>query len=248
MSRKDKFREWLSDNLRYILLGLGILIAAVLIFFGIRSLTSVMESSDNSKSISQTSSTSKEEEESVTPSPEPEKKPEEDATSQSSSKEEEVTTLTRDGNEEITALMNTYYTALGGKNMEVLKTVVDDLSEEEQAQIAAETNIEGYQNITAYTFNGQQEGTYVVIAGYLCKYRDISTMAPGLCQMYVYTNTEGKLVIAAEVEDEAVNNYMSDILKQPEVKQLIADTQEAYEAARASDAKLDALITSVAGE
>ena len=246
MSWKDRFREWLSDNLRYILLGLGILIAAVLIFCGIRSLTSVMEGSDNSKSISQTSSDSREEEESVTPSPEPEKKPEDEA-SQSSS-EEEVTTLTRDGNEEITALMNTYYTALGGKNMEVLQTVVDHLSEDEQAQIAAETNIEGYQNIAAYTFNGQQEGTYVVIASFQCKYRDISTMAPGLCQMYVYTNTEGKLVIAAEVEDEAVNNYMSDILKQPEVKQLIADTQEAYEAARASDAKLDALITSVAGE
>lgn len=246
MSWKDRFREWLSDNLRYILLGLGILIAAVLIFFGIRSLTSVMEGSDNSKSISQTSSDSREEEESVTPSPEPEKKPEDEA-SQSSS-EEEVTTLTRDGNEEITALMNTYYTALGGKNMEVLQTVVDHLSEDEQAQIAAETNIEGYQNIAAYTFNGQQEGTYVIIASFQCKYRDISTMAPGLCQMYVYTNTEGKLVIAAEVEDEAVNNYMSDILKQPEVKQLIADTQEAYEAARASDAKLDALITSVAGE
>lgn len=246
MSWKDRFREWLSDNLRYILLGLGILIAAVLIFFGIRSLTSVMEDSDNSKSISQTSSDSRKEEESVTPSPEPEKKPEDEA-SQSSS-EEEVTTLTRDGNEEITALMNTYYTALGGKNMEVLQTVVDHLSEEEQAQIAAETNIEGYQNIAAYTFNGQQEGTYVVIASFQCKYRDISTMAPGLCQMYVYTNTKGKLVIAAEVEDETVNNYMSDILKQPEVKQLIADTQEAYEAARASDAKLDALITSVAGE
>ena len=62
MSWKDRFREWLSDNLRYILLGLGILIAAVLIFFGIRSLTSVMEGSDNSKSISQTSSDSREEE------------------------------------------------------------------------------------------------------------------------------------------------------------------------------------------
>ena len=54
-------------------------------------------------------------------------------------------------------------------------------------------------------------------------------------------------MIAAEIEDEAVSTYMKDIQNQPEVKTLIEETQNAYEAARASDAKLDALITSVAG-
>ena len=35
----DNFREWLSDNLRYILLGLAILVVLVVLFFGIRALT-----------------------------------------------------------------------------------------------------------------------------------------------------------------------------------------------------------------
>lgn len=35
----DNFREWLSDNLRYILLGLAILLALVLLFFGVKALT-----------------------------------------------------------------------------------------------------------------------------------------------------------------------------------------------------------------
>ena len=35
----DNFREWLSDNLRYILLGLAILIALVVLFFGIKAIT-----------------------------------------------------------------------------------------------------------------------------------------------------------------------------------------------------------------
>ncbi len=33
----DNFREWLSDNLRYILLGLAILVVLVVLFFGIRA-------------------------------------------------------------------------------------------------------------------------------------------------------------------------------------------------------------------
>ena len=35
----DNFREWLSDNLRYILLGLAILIVLVILFFGIKAIT-----------------------------------------------------------------------------------------------------------------------------------------------------------------------------------------------------------------
>ena len=34
----DDFREWLSDNLRYILLGLAILVVLVILFFGARAL------------------------------------------------------------------------------------------------------------------------------------------------------------------------------------------------------------------
>ena len=238
---KDKLREWLSDNLRYILLALGVLVVVVLIFFGVRFLTSTMDkgSDSNSKSGSKV-------EAAPTPTPETSKEP--GADSSSVSEPEPETTLTRDGNAGITALMNTYYTALGGKDMESLKAVVDNLSEEEQSQISAEANIEGYSDIAAYTVAGQQEGTYVVFVTFNSKYKDIDTKAPGLTQMYVYTNTEGKLVIAAEVTDEAVKSYMTDLLSLPEAKTLIEETQRAYDDARASDAKLDALITSVSGQ
>ena len=47
----DNFREWLSDNLRYILLGLAILIVLVLLFFGIKALTSVFSKDDEPKKI-----------------------------------------------------------------------------------------------------------------------------------------------------------------------------------------------------
>lgn len=237
MSFKNRFREWISDNLRYLLLGLGIVVVVAAIFFGVWFLTSSMnKNKDDGNKGNKT-----------TPTPTVTQAPDEEATSKSEEEDGEPEVLKKDDNAEIAALMNQYYTALGGKNMDVLKSVVDNLSEEEQASIEAETNIEGYNDIASYTFNGQQEGTYVVIVSFNSKYKDIETVAPGLSQMYVYTNADGKLVIAAEIEDEAVSTYMKDIQNQPEVKTLIEETQNAYEAARASDAKLDALITSVAG-
>ena len=35
----DDFREWLSDNLRYILLGLGVVLILVIAFFAVRLVT-----------------------------------------------------------------------------------------------------------------------------------------------------------------------------------------------------------------
>ena len=32
----DDFREWLSDNLRYFMLGFGILAVVLILFFGVR--------------------------------------------------------------------------------------------------------------------------------------------------------------------------------------------------------------------
>lgn len=230
---KDKFREWLSDNLRYIMLGAGILVVVLAIFFGVKFLTEQLDGGAEGGQVqAQTTPTPTPQEQEPTDTPEP---------------TEEAEALTPNGNAQLSDLMKQYYTALGSKDIETLKTLVDDLSAEEQAKIEEEPYIESYSDTVTYTFNGQTEGTYVVITGYNCKYKDVDTMAPGLSQMYVYTDTEGKLVIAAEITDETVTGYMTDLQNQPEVRQLIEDTQEAYETARSSDAKLDALISSVTG-
>ena len=36
----DDFREWLSDNLRYFMLGFGILAVVLILFFGVRFISS----------------------------------------------------------------------------------------------------------------------------------------------------------------------------------------------------------------
>ena len=49
----DNFREWLSDNLRYILLGLFIILALAVIFLGIRFLSSRVGSDDETAQVQQ---------------------------------------------------------------------------------------------------------------------------------------------------------------------------------------------------
>ena len=39
----DDFREWLSDNLRYFMLGFGILAVVLILFFGVRFISSKFE-------------------------------------------------------------------------------------------------------------------------------------------------------------------------------------------------------------
>lgn len=233
MSLKDRFREWLSDNLRYLLLILGILIVVIILYFGIGALTKdkkksggepVLKEEQSKNKISQSDST---------------ETPKSDQTKEISQE------LLKDGNAEISAFMRQYYDALSNKNIETLKSFVDNLSEKEQESISGESSIESYEDVESYTFHGQEEGTYVVIVRYSCKYKNIDTRAPGLNQMYVYTDKEGKLVIAAEVKDKGITDYMTDIRKRPDVEQLIDETQKNYDNARSQDAKLDALIRSV---
>lgn len=221
----SRFREWVSDNLIYMMLGLGILAVAAVIFFGVRFLSSALDKPDGG-----VTSTSVE----ATPTPTPETK-EEDKTKE-------------DAGEEIAALMERYYQALGQKDIDTLKKVVDVLSAEETAEITAEKNIEAYQEIETHIYEGVTDGTYVVLAGFACKYKEIDTPAPGLQQFYVYTDEQGQLLITAETTEDVVNDRLSEVCELEEVQSLIKKTQEAYQAARSSDAKLDALIKSVAGK
>ena len=66
----DNFREWVSDNLRYILLGLAVIVLAVALFFGIRFLTSAVgdKDADAGKNTEQNSDAG-EDTETTTPTP-----------------------------------------------------------------------------------------------------------------------------------------------------------------------------------
>ena len=99
----DNFREWLSDNLRYFMLGGAILLIVVVLFFGIRAFMGSGKG-DSSKDTADGQVTADNDQGNVPSSPISE--------GESDEKKEDANPMEK-ANEEITSLIKSYYTALG---------------------------------------------------------------------------------------------------------------------------------------
>ena len=119
----DDFREWLSDNLRYFMLGGAILIIVVVLFFSIRACSG--SNKGNSGDGQKTTST---DQGNVPSSPISE--------GESDEKKEDANPM-ETADADITALIKSYYQALGEKDIATLKTLEDDFtpSDEQKSQI-----------------------------------------------------------------------------------------------------------------
>ena len=225
----DNFREWLSDNLRYILLGLAILVVLVVLFFGAKAL---FGSGDKDKGS------------------EPKQKTEQEKTSGGSEKSDDSSKDAQDTNTEdkdalqknaypeVNAIINTFYTAWGNKDIDSMKRVTDSFDSADEAKVLNSTYIESYSNIDTYTKNGLTEGSYVVFVSYDLKFVDIDTPAPGLTQVYVETDDEGKVYIHKDDDDKEVQDYIAKVVQEEDVKELISKVQKEFQEAQESDDKL----------
>lgn len=249
----DDFREWLSDNLRYILLGLAIIAVLVILFFGIRFLSSAFgdDEKDNPKVTEQQKDTGeekdKEAEEDNSPIPEEQAPEAVEPTQEPASEEETKNVLEKNAYPAVNTLMQNYYTALGNKDVDGLKKLVEQLDPTEEKSILNSHYIEGYSNVEVYTRQGLTEGSYVVFACYGHKYTGYDTVLPGLSCLYVETGEDGSLYIVAEPNEEQ-QNWMSDMTNQEDTQELIAAKQKEYDDALAADEALSSYLSELGVE
>lgn len=230
----DNFREWLSDNLRYILLVVVGIVVVVALFIGVRALTGSGSDKGGSSSSNQANTESDNQQASG---------------NQTESGNASAGALEKDAIPEVNELVQAYYKALGDKDIEALKEVVKDLDPAEESKIANTKYIESYENVEVYTVKGMEEGTYVVFASFAYKCVDVETPAPALSQLYVVTDEEGKLWISADaVVDPDIQAYVSTVMSQADVIQLRNNIQAAYDQAQAGDPQLKAFLESLGGE
>ena len=236
----DNFREWLSDNLRYILLGLFIILALAVIFLGIRFLSSRVGSDDETAQVQQEASDEeiKEDASADAAANEPTAAPE-------GTVAPEKVPLEKEAYPEVTTVIQTYYTALGNKDTAGIKSVVDSLDATEEAKITKDPYIEDYGDVETYTVEGPSEGTYVVYARYTYKFKDIDTAVPGLSQLYVCTDEDGKLYIATREQDQQTQEYIENTLDLQEVQELREEVEADYETALESDENLRDFIENI---
>lgn len=230
MTRKDRFREWVSDNLRYMLLILAILVVIGIILLVVHLVSSNSEK-EEVKGKSEVTASSVQGE---APDTKEEKKPED-------GKE-----FAAENNAQVSAVAVTYFNALAAKDIETVKKSVDSLSAEDEAQIRQEDKVESYSDIITYTLDGPKEGTYIAFVNYNCKYKDIETQLPMLVELYMYTGSDGSLVIASDVEtDQEIKNAMNSALEQEKVGELVGNVNASYEQAMESDPALKAYVESI---
>ena len=287
MTTKDKIREWISDNLRYMLLigAILLIVAAVLLIVHLVSpkndgkssggtVTSsstgnnvpdkktqvkadskadsedstgissdVSDSANDSSADASSTDTASAPDAEAEPTSEPEAA---DDTSNTENTDNTAVSFAADNVPEVSTVLEQYYTALGARDINGLFAVTDNLTAEEQAQIEAESDVESYGDVKAYTISGPSDGTYIAFVSSRCKYLGISQTLPMLSEYYLYTTEDGSLKIMDDTDsDAAVTEAMKAALENEEVKNLIEQVQNDYQNALDADASLRAYVESI---
>lgn len=219
----DDFREWLSDNLRYFMLGFGIIAVLVLFFLGIRFIADTLEDKDDQPQVTKEQEEEKQdtmEKEETTPTVEPE----------ITNEPEKTNTLEKNAYPTVNALMNKYFEALGNKDITTLKTLVDTLSAEDEQAIQNNQYIDAYSGVESYTKPGVKEGSYVVFACFGHKYKSYIDILPGMSYLYVDTREDGSLYIVSNPTQEQ-QKCIDDALHAEDTQRLLQEQQKAYEEA-----------------
>ena len=133
MSRKDRFREWVSDNLRYMLLILAILVVVGLILLVVHLVSSNSDQEGAGGNAQVT----------ATPTPAGESGQEDGQQSAGEPGQE----FAAENNAQVSAVATTYFTALASKDIGTIKEAVDTLPAEDEAQITAEDLRELYHTL-----------------------------------------------------------------------------------------------------
>ncbi len=287
MTTKDKIREWISDNLRYMLLigAILLIVAAVLLIVHLVSpkndgkssggtVTSsstgnnvpdkktqvkadskadsedstgissdVSDSANDSSADASSTDTASAPDAEAEPTSEPEAA---DDTSNTENTDNTAVSFAADNVPEVSTVLEQYYTALGARDINGLFAVTDNLTAEEQAQIEAESDVESYGDVKAYTISGPNDGTYIAFVSSRCKYLGINQTLPMLSEYYLYTTEDGILKIMDDTDsDAAVTEAMKAALEKEEVKNLIEQVQNDYQNALDADASLRAYVESI---
>ena len=287
MTTKDKIREWISDNLRYMLLigAILLIVAAVLLIVHLVSpkndgkssggtVTSsstgsnvpdkktqvkadskadsedstgissdVSDSANDSSADASSTDTASAPDAEAEPTSEPEAA---DDTGNTENTDNTAVSFAADNVPEVSTVLEQYYTALGARDINGLFVVTDNLTAEEQAQIEAESDVESYGDVKAYTISGPSDGTYIAFVSSRCKYLGINQTLPMLSEYYLYTTEDGSLKIMDDTDSDAVvTEAMKAALENEEVKNLIEQVQNDYRNALDADASLRVYVESI---
>jgi|GEM_PF-956519 Bacterial SH3 domain. len=228
----DDFREWLSDNLRYVFLGLAVILVIVLGAIA----TSIIRGTDKKESKPETNTQTNSETELITEAKETEVLVQTEAQTEAQTEPKEDV-LEKDMYPKINEIVTVYLNSQKDGDEEEYRRVVANAGDTHMAKLqlmqqSAVDNVEAYHNISCYTKKGLEEGAYFTYIYYETKFINAERMLPALTLVYIRTDETGNLQIHDMSEAEVLNR--SETLKSdPEVMALVtkinSEFSEIYE-------------------
>lgn len=124
-------------------------------------------------------------------------------------------------NEELRALIDSYYNAVSAGDTETLKAIHSEISSNELLKYQEKAKyLNRYSNLEVYTRPGPEENSTIALVYYRVVFENREEEVPGLRSFYVCTNDQGKLYIQnGEVSDE-INEYFREVSEQVDVVDL----------------------------
>lgn len=211
--KENPFLEWLSDNLRYIELGAVLVIAIVVIVFGILMI--------RRNSTEGTGNTGK-----LTPVP---TKQAEKVISASSTEPTVTVTPAPTG---IVLPADTLTEQTEGPIYEAVQSYFASLDTS-----GAVNGIVAYSDIQVYAYPGSSKDSYLAFAKYNYKYSDYNANVPALTELFIRVQPNGSMKIETEVSD-AESAYMNAAVQSPAAQSMISDLQTQYDQVMAANTDL----------
>ena len=117
--------------------------------------------------------------------------------------------LAEDAYADVNALVNQYFAAMTTGDTAAITAMKDTAAQEDLIKIEKESAyIDEFDNIKVYTKPGPLTDSYVAFAYYEIKFKDISTLAPGLTTLYICPREDGSLYICDGDLDDNTTAYI----------------------------------------
>jgi len=150
-----------------------------------------------------------------------------------------VKTFSKNGFPFVNQLVGKYYDALLANDDTKLSKYTDSVENIDPLKRKINSQyIESYQSLDCYTMTGIIEGTYIVVALYQVKYKNISTVTSNLDYFYISTDLSGNIYITNKAVSEEILAYNQLMYENNTIKGLEQLVANEYDTALKNDEQL----------
>lgn len=219
----DNFREWLSDNLRYVLLGLAVILVVIIGFCIFRLIggSSSGKSDTGKKTTAVTASQDDEDSQKET-------------TAASLSAPEAGESLTQN-DEEILPLFQKYYAAISAEDEQTLATIVEPWNDKAKEEaFSLNDKFKSFNNIVTYSKDGPEDDTWIVYVYSECKVDGVDRGVPTLLlpSIVITTDSSDKKISS---DRDSYADFINESNASSDVQDLIDEVNRQYEELKGSD-------------